>query len=268
LFNNIDLFRKNKLLKNIIETDTPLMIYAIADLHLSLANPEKSMNVFRGWKDYIAKIRKNFGQTLQEGDTLVIAGDTSWGMSLEQSLADFHFLEAFPGRKILIKGNHDYFWTTKAKMQKFFSDNCLHSFEILHNNCIISEGFALCGTRGWINDGSEPFGQKMIRREAMRLETSLAEGEKTGLPALCFLHYPPLYAGNACEEILSVLKKFKTAKCYYGHIHDPQGHRHAFQGIYEGTRFRMISADYLDFAPLALNPEQTPQGKEGNAVHP
>jgi predicted phosphohydrolase len=226
------------------------MIYAIADLHLSL-DSDKNMDIFGGWEGYAQKISANFGEKLRTGDTIVLAGDTSWGGSLYKSLADFKFIDAFPGRKIISKGNHDYFWATKTKMERFFAENNLNTLEILHNNAVISEGRAICGTRGWVNDGTEPASRKIILREAQRLELSLSEGMKTGLPILCFLHYPPVYCGSVCEEIFSVLKKFAIKKCYYGHIHG-KAHKYAVQGIYRGVGLQMISADYLDFMPIEV----------------
>ena len=174
-----------------------MALYAIGDLHLSL-NSDKPMDIFgEKWHGYVDKIRAGFAP-LHEDDVTVLCGDLSWGMSLEESLEDFRFIHALPGKKILMKGNHDYWWNTVAKMQRFFDENGLDSFEILHNNCLFYGDKALCGTRGWFYelDSEGTHNGKMLAREAGRLETSLqAAGDRE---KLCFLHYPPLYQGYEC----------------------------------------------------------------------
>ena len=168
-----------------------MALYTIGDLHLSLGS-NKPMDIFGDrWQNYVEKIRLGFS-ALTEDDTTVLCGDLSWGMSLEESLLDFRFIHALPGRKIILKGNHDYWWNTASKMQRFFADNGLDSIEILHNNCLFYNETALCGTRGWFyeldNEGTH--NGKMLAREAGRLETSLkAAGDEE---KICFLHYPPL----------------------------------------------------------------------------
>ena len=183
-----------------------MALYAMGDLHLSL-NSDKSMDVFGdGWHDYVNRIRAGFAP-LNDDDVTVLCGDLSWGMSLEESLEDFRFINALPGKKILLKGNHDYWWNTAAKMKRFFAENGLDTFEILHNNCLFYHDMALCGTRGWFyeldNQGSH--NEKVLLREIGRLETSLKEaGDRD---KLCFLHYPPIYQGYECPEILHLLKE-------------------------------------------------------------
>ena len=224
-----------------------MAIYAMADLHLSLAT-DKSMDIFPGWSCYEEKIAKNCGTVLRDDDTLVIPGDLSWAMTLPEALEDFRFIHKLPGSKIILKGNHDYFWTTRAKMEKFFLENGLAGISILHNNAIACQNYAVCGTRGWVNDGSQPADQRVILREAGRLQTSINEAKKLRLPILCFLHYPPVYGETRCDEILQVLLDNRIERCYYGHIHGA-GHRKAVQGDYMGIDFRLVSADYLDFIP-------------------
>ena len=226
-----------------------MALYAIGDLHLSLSG-NKSMEVFGdAWKDYVARIENALGQ-LTEDDVLVLAGDTSWGMTLEDAEADFRFLDRFPGKKYLIKGNHDYWWATAAKFRRFCEEKELHSLEILHNNCIFYGDYAVCGTRGWfLEEDQKPHNAKVLAREVMRLETSLqAAGEK---PILCFLHYPPLYQGYECPEILSVLEKYRVERCYYGHLHGPTIRRR-MEGSRGSTEFSLISADYLGFIPKKI----------------
>lgn len=227
-----------------------MALYTIGDLHLSL-NSDKSMDVFGpGWADYVARIREGFAP-LTEEDTTVLCGDLSWGMSLEESLEDLQFINALPGRKILLKGNHDYWWNTARKMENFFKENGLDSLEILHNNCRFYGDIALCGTRGWFYelDSEGTHNGKMMAREVGRLESSLqaaGEAEK-----LCFLHYPPLYTGYRCPEILALLQKYGVKRCFYGHLHGAS-HRRRIEGDCGGTDFALVAADYLGFKPLKI----------------
>ena len=227
-----------------------MALYTIGDLHLSL-NSDKSMDVFGpGWADYVARIREGFS-ALTEDDTTVLCGDLSWGMSLEESLEDLKFINSLPGRKILLKGNHDYWWNTARKMENFFKENGLDSLEILHNNCQYYGDIALCGTRGWFYelDSEGTHNGKMMAREVGRLEASLqaaGEAEK-----LCFLHYPPLYTGYRCPEILALLQKYGVKRCFYGHLHGAS-HKRRIEGDCGGTDFALVAADYLGFTPLKI----------------
>ena len=226
-----------------------MALYAIGDLHLSLSC-NKSMEVFGdAWKDYVARIADALGQLTDE-DVLILAGDTSWGMTLEEAEADFRFLDRFPGKKYLVKGNHDYWWATAAKFRRFCEEKEIRSLDLLHNNCVFYGDYAVCGTRGWfLEEDQKPHNAKVLAREVMRLETSLqAAGEK---PILCFLHYPPLYQGYECPEILSVLEKYRVEQCYYGHLHGPTIRRR-LEGKRGNTDFSLISADYLGFIPKKI----------------
>lgn len=227
-----------------------MALYAIGDLHLSLGS-DKPMEIFGdGWKNYVARIREGFS-VLTEDDVTVLCGDLSWGMSLEESLEDFRFIDALPGKKYLLKGNHDYWWNTAAKMERFFAENGLTTMEILHNNCRFYGDTALCGTRGWFYelDNQGTHNEKVLLREIGRLETSLkAAGDHE---KLCFLHYPPLYQGYQCPEILRLLREYEVKVCCYGHLHGPS-HRRALQGERGGTSFFMVSGDYLSFHPKKI----------------
>ncbi|MBR6207540.1 MAG: metallophosphoesterase [Oscillospiraceae bacterium] len=228
-----------------------MSLYAIGDLHLALGAPEKTMEVFAGrWQDYVAKIEKGFS-LLSEEDVCVICGDFCWSMDLETAREDFAFLNALPGKKLMVKGNHDYWWTTARKMQRFFADNGFDSISLLHNNCVQWQDLALCGTRGWFfeEETGTAHDEKILRREIGRLDTSLrAAGDRE---KLVFLHYPPIYHAYTCDGVLQKLRDYAVRECYYGHIHG-NGIRSAFQGEREGTAFRLISADYLDFVPLKI----------------
>ncbi len=227
-----------------------MALYVISDLHLSLGG-EKPMDIFPGWEGYVDRIERNWKESVRDDDTVILGGDTSWALDLPGALQDFLFIEGLPGKKFILKGNHDYFWTTVSKMNAFFSQNGINSIGILHNNCVCVEGICVCGTRGWIFDGSEPADQKVILREAGRLRMSLAEGAKTGLPIKCFLHYPPIFGKERCDEILAVLHEYGVNQCFYGHIHG-SGCNYATQGPVNGVEYKMTSADYLKFKPFRV----------------
>lgn len=226
-----------------------MALYAIGDLHLSLS-VNKSMEVFGpAWKGYVARIEESLS-ILRPDDTLILDGDTSWGMTLEQAEADFRFLDRFPGRKLLVKGNHDYWWGTVSKMRRFFDERGISTLDFIHNNCAFYGDYALCGTRGWFfEEERKPHNEKMLNRETLRLEASLkAAGER---PILCFLHYPPLYVGYECPDILNLLERYRVGQCCYGHLHG-YAIRRRIEGDRNGTAFSLISADYLGFTPVRL----------------
>ena len=224
-----------------------MALYAIGDPHLSLGG-DKPMDGFGGnWEGYVDKLKAGFS-SLTERDAVVLCGDLSWGMSLEEALPDFQFLDAlFPGKKYLLKGNHDYWWTTANKMLTFWNDHGLHNFILLHNNCHFYDGTALCGTRGWFfEEDADCHNEKVFKREILRLETSLkaaGEAEK-----ICFLHYPPLYQGYICQEIVDLLEAYQVKACYYGHLHGGS-RRLALEGRQGGVEYHLISGDHVDFHP-------------------
>lgn len=226
------------------------MLYAIGDPHLSLSS-DKPMDIFGGWDDYIERLKEGFS-ILTEDDTCVICGDITWGMTLEKAKEDFLFLDSFPGKKIILKGNHDYWWTTITKANKFFAENGIKSISILNNNCYFYNDVAICGTRGWFFEeetGGE-HDKKILNREIMRLEASLkAAGDAER--KLCFLHYPPRYHNYVCRELIEVLEKYGVKECWYGHIHGP-GRRAAKEGIIEGINYTMVSADHINFRPIKI----------------
>ena len=226
-----------------------MALYAIGDTHLSLS-VDKPMDVFGGgWSGYVDKLREGFS-TVKAEDTVVLCGDLSWGMSLEQAEQDFAFLDALPGRKILLKGNHDYWWTTAAKMERFFAEHGFSTLEMRHNNCRLYGERALCGTRGWFYEEDRgEHSAKIFNRELMRLEASLkAAGERE---KYCFLHYPPLYQGYRCQEILDLLEAYGVRRCFYGHLHGGS-HRLAISGQVGSVEYRLIAADFLGFRPEKL----------------
>ena len=226
-----------------------MALYVLGDPHLSFRS-QKPMDIFGGaWNGYVDKLREGLS-ILREEDTVVLAGDISWGMSLEESTEDFAFLDAFPSRKLIVKGNHDYWWTTANKTYRFWEEHGFKTLNLLHNNCYEYGGYALCGTRGWfLDEDKNGHNQKVFNRELLRLETSLkAAGEK---PKLVFLHYPPLYQGYSCPEILNLLEQYQVRACYYGHLHGGS-HRLALEGMHGSVDYHLVAGDYLGFHPLKI----------------
>ena len=229
-----------------------MALYAIGDTHLSIGK-DKPMDIFGpAWDNHTEKLRAGFSK-LHSDDTCVICGDISWGMGLEDTLEDFLFIDSLPGRKIILKGNHDYWWSTAAKAEKFFAAHGITTIEILNNNCFFYGETALCGTRGWFyeEETGQEHDKKIMLREIGRLRTSLeAAGERE---KMAFLHYPPLFLKYRCEEILALLREHEVKMCCYGHIHG-KGCRMNFNGMKDGCEFRLVSADFVNFEPVLLLP--------------
>ena len=227
-----------------------MALYAIGDTHLSIGK-DKPMDIFGpAWDNHTEKLRAGFSK-LHSDDTCVICGDISWGMGLEDTLEDFRFIDSLPGRKIILKGNHDYWWSTAAKAKKFFAAHGITTIEILNNNCFFYGETALCGTRGWFyeEETGQEHDKKIMLREIGRLRTSLeAAGERE---KLAFLHYPPIFLKYRCEEILALLREHEVKSCCYGHIHG-KGCRMSFNGTKDGCEFHLVSADFVNFEPVLL----------------
>ncbi len=229
-----------------------MAIYAIGDLHLCLGAP-KPMDVFGGaWVGYMDKLKQGLSVIGPE-DTTVLLGDLSWALGLDQAKEDFAWINQIPGRKIILKGNHDYWWSTASKFYQFCAENSFSDMFILNNNHYEYDTWAICGTRGWFfeEERSGRHDEKVFRRELIRLEASLqSAGER---PKLVFLHYPPKYKGYECPEILALLEKYDVRQCFYGHLHGPS-HGLAIEGLWNGVDFRLVSADYLNFHPIKVIP--------------
>lgn len=227
-----------------------MALYVIGDLHLCLGAP-KPMDIFGGaWVGYMEKLRAGMSVITPE-DTTILLGDLSWALDLESARPDFDWMNTIPGRKIIVKGNHDYWWSTNAKFQKFCAENQYTGFELLNNNCFFYENVALCGTRGWFfeEERSGQHDEKVFRRELMRLEASLkAAGDAQ---KLVFLHYPPRYKGYECTEILELLSRYEVRRCFYGHLHGPS-HKLAMEGLWDGIEFKMVSSDSMNFEPYLI----------------
>lgn len=229
-----------------------MAIYAIGDLHLSFGT-DKPMDIFgKTWDNHPEKLVEGFS-VVKDDDIVVLAGDLSWAMNIPQVIPDFKFVDNLPGKKLILKGNHDYWWETASKIKRCFAENGIDSIDILHNNAFIYGETVICGTRGWFLDqGKEDPSNKVYKRELCRLEASLKAGEKlNGKRIVCVLHYPPLYEGYECKEICELLEKYKVELCLYGHLHGGS-HRLAFEGVKKQVEYKLISSDYLNFTPVLL----------------
>ena len=227
-----------------------MALYAIGDLHLCLG-VSKPMDIFGGnWVGYMDKLTEGMSKITSD-DTTVLLGDLSWALDLPGAKADFSWIDRIPGRKIIIKGNHDYWWSTASKFYKFCQEHGFSDQLILNNNHYEYGEWALCGTRGWFfeEDVSGQHDEKVFRREMLRLETSLkSAGDK---PKMVFLHYPPRYKGYECPEILELLQKYEVRRCFYGHLHGPS-HKLAMEGLWDGVEYRLVAADFLNFKPFTV----------------
>ena len=232
-----------------------MSLFVIGDTHLSFGTA-KPMDIFAGWENYTQLLHDAWLREVSPEDTVVLAGDISWGMSLSEALPDFRWLNALPGKeKIILKGNHDYWWTTMKKMQGFLAENQLDTLRILHNNCYAYGAYGICGTRGWVNMDPETAGAddaKVSAREAQRLAVSLSSAEQLGLKPLAFLHYPPVYGASCNYPILEVLWQHPVTDCWYGHIHGRSQQKYAINGERDGIRYHLVSGDYVQFIPQKI----------------
>ena len=227
-----------------------MSLFAIADTHLSFST-DKPMNIFQGWDDYVERLKKNWTYLITEDDTVVLPGDISWAMSLSEALEDFIFLDDLPGKKIIMKGNHDYWWTTRRKMDNFLYENYLDTITIVHNDAVRVGDVSVCGTRGWFYDAEDDDDKRIVMREVGRLNASIDRGIELGGEPVVFLHYPPIHDGMICDEIYETLVKRGIKRCYYGHLHG-YAIRKAFTGQRDGITFKLVSADALGFVPMLV----------------
>lgn len=242
-----------------------MSLYVMSDLHLS-NNTDKSMEVFGArWTGYTQKIERNWNAIINDDDTVIIPGDISWASSLEEALPDLLFLEKLPGKKLIGKGNHDFWWSTLTKMNAFFEQNKINSIKFLYNNAYEIEDFIVCGTRGWFYDEKQqtPVNNadydKIINREVQRLTLSIEQALEIKKNCNCdkqilvFLHFPPVWNNFICREIIDTLKKYEIKKCYFGHIHG--NYTVPRLQTFEGIDFVMTAADFLQFSPMPIFPD-------------
>jgi len=228
-----------------------MALFVIADLHLSFGS-DKPMDVFPGWANYTQKLEENWNRRVRAEDTVVIAGDISWAMKLEETFQDFSFIHRLPGKKLLLKGNHDYWWSTKTKIERYFSANGFDDMSVVFNCAHEADGKIIFGSRGWLYNAATEEDMKIVNREVGRLRLSLKDAQKYQGEKIAFLHYPPVYDNMECKEILQVLLENNIKDCYFGHIHGKQAGRKAPTGEYKGIHMHLISCDYVSFTPVRV----------------
>ena len=252
-----------------------MAIYTIGDLHLSF-HENKPMDIFgENWKGHEEKIKKDWIEKVTEKDLVILPGDFSWSTYLKDTYEDFSYLHSLPGKKLLLKGNHDYWWTTLKSMREFLKENKFEDIDFLYNTAYEFENYIIAGTRGW-SQFQEEDNEKMIQREQLRLELSLKEASKLlnkdslreeevvdKKEILVFMHYPPI-TNNQIEEctktdkkiyevneFVKIMKEYNVKACYYGHLHGISI-KEAVEGEYDGIEFKLVSADGLNFKLLRI----------------
>ena len=225
-----------------------MAIFIIGDLHLSFG-VDKPMNVFGGnWKNHTEKLKEDWLKKVSQEDTVILAGDFSWATYLKDTYKDFEYINNLPGKKVMLKGNHDYWWTTVTAMRNYLNENNFENIDFLYNNSYLVEDKIIVGTRGWALNDTEN-AEKMINREVSRLELSIKDaiekyGENTEI--ICVIHYPPITKNNTKNKFTELMKKYNIKRCYYAHLHG-NSHKEAVEGILDGIEYKLISGDYLDF---------------------
>lgn len=235
-----------------------MSIYTIGDLHLSF-HEDKPMSIFgENWKGHEEKIKKDWIEKVKENDLVVLPGDFSWSTYLKDTYEDFFYLNSLPGKKLLLKGNHDYWWTTLTSMRNFLEENDLKNIDFVYNSAYEFEDYIIAGTRGW-GQNEEGENKKLLKREVARLELSLEEASKLNenkaKEIIVFLHYPPItnsnIVNNEMNDFIKIMKKYNIKRCYYGHLHSV-AIKEAIEGEYYGINFKLVSADGLDFKLLKI----------------
>lgn len=240
-----------------------MSLYSIADLHLS-GSVDKPMDIFgHRWQSYTEKIEKRWRAIVSDDDTVIIPGDISWAMTLDEALEDLKFIDSLPGKKYLGKGNHDFWWSTLTKMNAFLEEHNIKSIGFLYNNSIETEDYIVAGSRGWYveeklqNTLNDTDYEKIVAREDQRLRISLSEAKKlsdtSGKKILVYMHFPPVFKSFICDTLVNTLKEYGITNCYYGHIHGTYNIPRT--RVYDGISFTIISADYLDFIPMITLPD-------------
>ena len=239
-----------------------MAIFTMSDLHLALS-VDKPMNIFgSAWDDYMQRIHEEWNSIVTAEDTVIVGGDISWAMHLSELFKDFEFINSLNGFKILLKGNHDYWWEGITKMKNYLADNEFSTITFMQNNALVVEDILLCGSRGWILPGDSDFSagdRKIYARELQRLEMSFADGERllscigdAPQKKVCVLHYPPFSKGYKPDEgIAALMHKYGVTHCVYGHLH-AAATKNAFEGESDGIIYKLVSADYLQFKPHRL----------------
>ena len=238
-----------------------MSLFVMADLHLDIRSNQKSMEVFGNrWQNYTERIASQWKAVVTDADTVIIPGDISWALTTKEAIEDLKWIDALPGKKLIMKGNHDFWWSTVSKMQKMFCENCISTIGILNNNALEIENYIIAGSRGWFVDKSMQNTElnvdyeKIVNREVIRLKMSLDAAKALQAASdkeiLVFFHFPPLWGDYICQPILDLLKQYEIRRCFFGHIHGVYTQAGSFE--WENIRFQMISADYLKFLPYYI----------------
>lgn len=229
-----------------------MAIYTIGDLHLSF-NEDKPMSIFgENWDGYEEKIKKDWKEKVKDEDLVILSGDFSWSMYLKDTNKDFEYLNNLPGKKLLLKGNHDYWWTTVTSMRNFLQQNEFQNIDFIYNNAYEFENCIIAGTRGW-SQTEEAEDRRILNREVIRLELSIQKGIKTygeEKEIIVFMHYPPINNSNLIQnetnDFIRIMQKYNVKKCFYGHLHSTSI-KEAVEGEHFGIDFKLVSVDGLDF---------------------
>ncbi len=228
-----------------------MSVFGISDLHLSFG-VNKPMNIFgKTWNNYEERIADNWKKNVTDEDFVIIAGDISWGLHLSETKKDFEFIHSLPGKKIILKGNHDLYFQSKNKMNEFFKKNKMNEFIILQNNAILAGDYIICGTRGWGEVEGSELDTKLIKRETLRIKMTLDEASKLkeeypDKKIIFAMHFPPFL-----DEFQAAIKEYDIYKCVYGHLHG-FGHSKVREGIIDGIEYKMVGCDYTGFKLIKL----------------
>ena len=235
-----------------------MSVFVISDLHLS-SDTTKSMEIFGPrWRNYMSRLELNWNRVVGDGDTVIIPGDISWALALEDALPDLLFLDQLRGRKIIGKGNHDFWWSTQKKLKTLFESNRITTIDILYNNAHVAENIIICGTRGWYSEQTKPQAEsppdyaKIINREAIRFRLSIAAALPPQSRPTTHCRLLPLPAGGAVLSagVGRYSHRAQYNQCYYGHIHGYYGPEARFD--FENVTFQLVSSDFLDFVPVPV----------------
>ena len=222
-----------------------MAIFALSDLHLPLGI-NKPMDVFGvRWDNYVEKIEYEWKEKVKEEDFVIINGDFSWATYLYEALPDFRFIEALPGKKLISKGNHDYWWETMKKMNEFLEENDIKSVSFMQNNAYLCGDVAVCGAKGWLSPQDKAFkteDEKIYRRELIRFESSVKEAKELSETVVAALHYPP------DDAFMEIVRKYDVYKCVFGHLHGKRAEDYKI--LYKNTL--LVSADFRKFSPIFI----------------
>lgn len=228
-----------------------MSLFCIADLHLSIG-VDKPMDIFEGWDNHIERLLNNWNSIVKDEDTVIVAGDICWALKLDECYKDFEFINnKLKGNKIFLKGNHDLWWGTKKKVDNYLEENNFNKIKILFNNSYKVGNYNICGTRGWNLEVDSAEDEKVLNRELGRLKLSL-DSVDNDLETIVFIHYPPVFGNQCCQEIFDILHNYNIKKCYYGHLHGRKITKYAFNGDYEDIKLKLISSDSVAFTPVLI----------------